>query len=372
MLRRFARVGLLFCVILAGSACFATNYWVSVGSGGYYQKIPVPSSSSVYLIEMDQFGNVLRGPTEVVSGEQFGKYPSRVTAIANKDQSTLFLWVLSGYGEDALTAQGFPGFPIHRVLVNKNSMTGSAVQTIMFPKDAQYLQASQAGPLFLAAQKPYESAKGFFLTANGMYNGASVRLNPRVDEGAHQASVSADGRVCVAVDDDGDDRIYYQRLATYSSSPPVRPIGAPVVVASRPGTLEALDVTGPLAGGKRFVVYVEDEPFDQEHRGPSDRQEEPDDITYLQVVTEAGQKLGKPIVVNIPSNRTTDPQSLAIDPDGTFVLLTLNGDDYGCPYKDLVVYQALDATGHPTGPLKQITSCDTMSGEALGIDILKQ
>jgi hypothetical protein len=124
--------------------------------------------------------------------------------------------------------------------------------------------------------------------------------------------------------------------------------------------IEATDVTDSLKDGVRFVVYVVDS-------GTS-----PDDKLFLQKIDAAGKKKGSKKAINTPPNREEDNQVVAIDPLGRFVLFTMQGDNYGCYAKDVLMYQGLSETGKKSGPLKLLVGCNYSSDDIMNLDILKE
>jgi hypothetical protein len=120
-------------------------------------------------------------------------------------------------------------------------------------QDNGSLQASQSGGRFLATAQPLQVLKALGLTSKGLNNARSWRLSPRTD-GAHSTGgVSADGLMALSNVDLPVDQLYAQPL----SSPTNIPVGDPSVVASE--NVISVDVTNPLSGGVRYVVYLANE-----------------------------------------------------------------------------------------------------------------
>jgi ABC-type transport system substrate-binding protein len=185
-----------------------------------------------------------------------------------------------------------------------------------------------------------------------------VDLSPTLSSESDEASISSDGRVVITNrgNDDpnsaGSDKLFLQLLDEKGL-----PKGEPTLLAAFKD-IEAVDVTNTLDQGKRFVVYT------------VDTGTQPDDKLFLQVVSEAGKKIGGKVTINVPPNRDEDAQTVAIDPLGRFVLLTMDGQNYGCSGDDILMYQGLTSNGRKQGAPKPLVGCDFVSNDIKNLDVL--
>jgi hypothetical protein len=249
-----------------------------------------------------------------------------------------------------------------RVIIDKNTLNANVKTTTSISSyEDDFLQATQnSSKNILLAEVPLGTLKSFPLQVNGLPSLAGKAITPSLSSESEEASISADGLVLVSnrgTDDansSGSDQVFVQVLDANGASK-----GAPTLLAGFKD-IEAVDVTNALEQGKRYVIYVVD-------AGTT-----PDDKVFLQVVNELGKKIGGPKTINVPPNRDEDNQTVAIDPLGRFVLLTMDGRDYGCAGDDILMYQALNNTGAKQGNPKVVIGCNFTSNDIKNLDLVKE
>lgn len=118
------------------------------------------------------------------------------------------------------------------------------------------------------------------------------------------------------------------------------------VISVEGKSINPMDISNPLPGGKRYLLYT--------------NEGTPGEAPLLLQVLDAKTlgRIGDPIrIVQMGSTY----QGVVIDPSGRFLLY------HKAMLDDSLVYQALDATGHPSGQPKVISEGNFQ----LGLDILK-
>jgi hypothetical protein len=323
----------------AGQAQSGELYWVTF-SGDC-------SCDQIWVMQIDALGNITKTPKAVLSIAQFGDGAS---ALGKNGTSKLNLW---HWKSSTL---------LMRVIIDKNTLNANVKTTTSISSyEDDFLQATQnSSKNILLAEVPLGTLKSFPLQVNGLPSLAGKAITPSLSSESEEASISADGLVLVSnrgTDDansSGSDQVFVQVLDANGASK-----GAPTLLAGFKD-IEAVDVTNALEQGKRYVIYVVD-------AGTT-----PDDKVFLQVVNELGKKVGGPKTINVPPNRDEDNQTVAIDPLGRFVLLTMDGRDYGCAGDDILMYQALNNTGAKQGNPKVVIGCNFTSNDIKNLDLLKE
>jgi len=206
------------------------------------------------------------------------------------------------------------------------------------------------------------------------------RLSPRTD-GHHKAGgISADGLMAIssaensnyddadirtfAKDNDFADKIYSQQISATGA-----PVGTPNVIGDLGGNktpsgasqVSGIDVTNPLASGRRFVVFATrslDTPDSSNG----------DDLVLQAIDANTGVKIGNAIkLLTNDEMILTMMQGIAVDPDGRFVLFTRRpvlstapgtSDPSGDVARDSLFFQKLNADGTASGNPKELFDAD--------------
>src|SRR5262245_44291443 len=256
------------------------------------------SCDGIFVMQIDALGNVTRSPKAVLTIAQWG---AGASALGKNGPTKLNLWHWKS-----------STFLI-RAVIDKASLntTGNAL-TFSYSAENEFVQVSQKGSKdVLLAEAPSGSLRTFPLLSNGIPSNAPKDVVPALKSESDEASISADGLAVVTnrgVDDPNtptSDQLFFQLLDENGAAK-----GAPTLIAGFKD-IEAVDVTNALDQGKRYVVYT------------VDTGTVPDDKLYLQVVNEAGKKVGGHKTINVPPNRDEDAQTVAIDPFGKFVVFTM-------------------------------------------------
>lgn len=314
----------LFCLLIlfAGSMVQASDlYWISFLHHGV---------DDVFLMQIDQFGNVTVAPKDIMD------FHSHSTAMASIAGNKLLVWANDG--------------DIDRVTVDKATLAFSSLKRVAHSNDSNALQVTQGvGGFFLAYEANGDVLKGFFLNSKGNFSGTSFRLSPRTDGNMANGGVSADGLMAFAKAPGPNDKLYIQPLSNG------HPVGDPVIVAN--GEIDSADISNPLSGGIRFVVYQND--------GSRQIMLQPIDS-----VTAAKKGTVKVLAAADPDH---SDQMIAIDPLGRFLIFS--DDAQGCNVSSMY-YQALDVMGNASGSRKELVGCafQNQIGDIHGIrafDILK-
>ena len=326
--------------MLSGSAGIVQSsdfYWVTF-SGDC-------SCDSIFLMQIDANGNVLKSPKAVLDVETYG---AGASGLVKMGQSKLVLlhWKSSSY--------------MVRAIIDKSTLKASGVKTTnLYSFENEFLHITQkpSGNFLIAENYPTGTLSSHQISKKGIPKSASIDLAPNAPFDSDEASVASDGLYVVTnrySSTGSSEKLYIQQLNEKGV-----PTGSPKFLAKFKD-IESVDVTNSLADGGRFVVYTVD-------AGTT-----PDDRIYLQRINAAGKKVGSKKIVNTPPDRSEDSQTVAIDPLGRFVLFTMGGDNYGCAGSDILVYQALDPTGSANGPLKVLAGCQLVTDDIMNVDIVKE
>jgi hypothetical protein len=406
--------------IFSAAVLHADSYWVTFnGTGGTFK----------YLMQIDQNGNITKAPKAILSydmpafvtndgcsGEPCNPFASDTgqedqiqgplagpcsIALADKGTTQILMWLV--------TAQG----SVFKYVIDKATMTPTTVMPTAVarrgfePLDRNFrsLQATQHttnrflvmsvgdigadnASMYIASAN-YDplsdnlrgSTTAFGYNTNGTLDGTSKTITPRTRHNDKYVGVSADGLMAITnveigqvdenefvgnpsfapgLDTDREDRIYVQPLNPNRSTK-----GDPIPVGVTGPQVGPVDVSNPLAGGKRFVVFAT--------RSLDDPDTSNGDNLVIQAINElTGEKISAPrVLLNDNEMIMTFFQGLAIDPNGRFVLFTRRplkstppGTDdtlqgtLANPNRDSLFFQALDSNGNAVGSPKLLFSSE--------------
>ena len=321
----------------AGAVQSTDYYWVTF-SGDC-------SCDSVFIMQIDGDGNVLKAPKAVLDVERYGAGASGLVKLGSS-KLVLLHWKDSSF--------------LARAIINKSTLNASSIKTTsLYSVENEFLHVTQnASKNYLIAEDPRKGGKlsTFEISSKGIPKTTSTETAPQAPMESDEASISSDGEVVITnrySPSGGKEKLYVQFVKDG------QPVGSPKFLTSFTD-IESVDVTNELTDGNRFVVYTVD-------AGTS-----PDDRIFLQKMNSTGKKIGQKKIVNTPPDRHEDSQTVSIDPLGGFVLFTMGGDDYGCAGNDILVYQKLSSDGSPSGPVKVLGSCELVTDDIMNIDILKE
>lgn len=353
--------GALCCAIL-----LVTSYVQGTGITPPLYWITYNTAQGRALLKIDSDGNVIRPPTIVVPFSQ-SRLLYSAGAIANGPGGTIHLWFL---GDGGATERHFRLFQaqidkktLHRLSLRKTDVSAS---TQFFLHTSQRKQDN-----FLAIQQLHKHVPflmGLDIDPVGELLGSSYFLSNQdlgiesCQSGSNcSGGVSSDGKRAYLIN---RSTLYDSTLFTQRIGKEKTPVGSPQPIEElidNPGALSggiwAADMTNKLPGGVRYLVYLWSPQYVTSYQ--SNR-------LYLKIASNAGEKLGQRILL-YKYFLIQSGQSIAIDPHGKFVIFTItdltgqrfNGDN-------VLVYQALDSTGHRIGRAKVLTR-----NAYSGIDILQ-
>lgn len=397
-------LGLAFAMFFLAASAQADLYWVAFnGTGGVYK----------FVMGIDENGNIVKAPKAVLFWDQialgnadpngepqnpFGEDSiygpnggPTALALMDKDASQFYLYMVNGQGS------------IMRMIINKSTLTPSnAVPTILFkgpPDGAEFflndfrtLQATQHtskdwlgsifGPYDVQPGNNPDSVKGrcyaFDLDAKGKLTGTSNRITPRTADRDQECSISPDGLIAVTNvekhpegvvaccttfiynDNNNEEHIYAQVLNGNHL-----PVDDPEIVGVSGPQTSSVDVSNLLSGNRRFVVY--------NTRSLDTPDTSNGDDLVLQVIDgTTAQKIAAPKTLQSDQEMTMGQwQTIAVDPDGRFVLFTkrpLKSTPPGTDdtlqgtltqgNRDSLYYLKLDANGNASGSPKLLYSAD--------------
>ncbi len=303
------------------------------------------SCDSIFIMQIDGSGNILKAPKAVLDVETFGAGASALVKLGSS-KLVLLHWKSSSY--------------LARAIIDKSTLKASGVTTTgLYSFENEFLHATQksSNNFLIAENYPNGTLSSYGISSKGIPKSTGSSLAPGAPNDSDEASISSDGLSLITnrYSDTGSiEQLFVQALDEKGS-----PVGSPKLLAKFKD-IESVDVTNPLANGDRFVVYTVD-------AGTT-----PDDRIFLQTINATGKKIGSKKIVNTPPDRSEDSQTVAIDPLGRFVLFTMGGDQFGCAGNDILVYQALSANGAASGPLKVLGSCDLVTDDIMNLDILME
>jgi hypothetical protein len=303
------------------------------------------SCDYIFVMQIDSDGNVIQPPKAVLD---IARYGTGATALGKLGSGKLILW----HWDDSSF--------LLRAQIKKNNLKPSKLKTTdLYSFENEFLQVSQnkSANFILAEDSADSSLNQYPVNKRGIPTGQKGAVSPQAPLESDEASLSADGLAVVTNRSSAAssrEKLYLQLLDETGSAK-----GSPKFLAKYKD-IEASDVSSLLDDDKRFVVFTVDE-------GTT-----PDDRVYLQVVNSSGKKSGKKILINTPPDRDEDSQTIAIDPEGRFVLFTMDGVNYGCTDQDILAYQALTPDGKPNGSLKVLADCNLVTDDIMNLDVLKE
>ena len=346
--KRFFVIFTLNLCLIVSSICIAQSagperYWIS-----FTQAVPDnPGAPGPVgpknLMLIDSIGNVLI-PSQKVVPQSVVRTNFHAPTALRRSGGRLTMWTVNR------------NETIIRVKIDKKSLKVISVQNIgIVVGNSMRLQVSQRDiDNFLVTDLASQlgvTPTGFHLNDKGAFTGEMTSLFRSefdcFDGFDCGPSVSSDGKMAILGYKENKIATLLLQPLTSSGSPKR---GSVVVLSGGKGLRAAsLDITNPMSGS-RFLVYVEAK-FGAHQ------------TLYLQVVSaNTGTLIGSRI--QIANGLATAGQSVAIDPLGRFVLYTVSNFPL---IGTQLMFQALDATGHPSGNPKQIASkVDS------GVDILKE
>jgi hypothetical protein len=337
--RFFIKVMMLFAFGSFASFCLALDtYWISYTGFNDVDRPdpnqPASPGGPKYMMKIDVLGNVLIPPTKIDTKSTGYRSPSfGGTALSRVRQGTRLAMWFPHYHE---LANG--NHVVWKAIIDKSTLRiASLEKTEVRAGNITVISAKQRAKRNFVTVEYYTGPPDFrhLMLAYSARNPANSWLLQECLFGLCTFGVSADGKVFYySQRNSGQTRIdlIFQRLDRRG-----RPTGNPEVVASGSDPF-VIDVTSVI-GNKRYFVYGNN-----------------NSSVLLQVIdAKTGKKVGDKIRI---ANNTTI-QAGAIDPLGRFVIYYSAKGDINPIY-----YQALDATGHPSGSRKQIAT-----GFGGGLDI---
>ena len=333
-----------FFIFQTGFGAEIATYWISFK--GF--------TDSIDVMKIDQFGTVLRQPVVVLKRSDFGKHQVGTPALSQGTPGRLLLWI-GTFGETSLN----PGNIYRTRLAKEDLKVLSLHNTSIKDTNAYSLQLTGRDlENFIVVEREANSfnlVTGYAIERNGALIGNHFRMSSQTagEVGCSECAsgVSADARYAWIIDEPISSKmnLYVQRLGIHG-----RAIKAANLVTTVHGSeIKGADITSLLSSGIRFLVYV------ITRNSP----EESDKIFLQRIDDDTGTNLGEPIL--IASESQIKPfQSIAIDPHGKFLIYAV--ESLAAVPRGLK-FQALDATGSPSGTSKFITHKANLE-----IDILEE
>jgi hypothetical protein len=338
----FLRILLTAIVLLAfetGSVLGGSHpsyFWVSYRANPDQVDYP-----ALYVLQIDQFGDVTRQPKQVVGGSKIRLGGG--TSIAKKGGDQLNVWTIRGDQR------------IIRATVDKRTLSLLALKETPLSTSNLYIQVTQRKRNNFMTVAESRDGRKEVVTAHeisdtGRFTGKRwVIGTPFINDIRtcfDCGGVSSDGGVASLV-------TLTPSLARRQIT--VQPLGSrgmangdPIIIFSinpRNRFLSGLDVSRKLDTGERLVAYI----------APGNKTTK----LFLRLIDpKTGELKGDPIEI---ARGAVGP---AIDPAGHFILFNT---EKLSPGTVSLVYQALDRTGHPSGQPKIV-----IRTAATGLDILKE
>ena len=340
---RVLRVFCLITVFSFGPFAFATDqYWISF-SGLALEHYP---GYPKYLMKIDALGNVVVPPRMVLGRILAGGGPLGTGSAISSNGGLLNLWV-------AGLPQGAYVQSLYSVVIRKDTLkvVSRHKTPVSVVNTDHFGVTNNPSNNFLAVQvlePPFQNVVvrnvGYALSESGAVLPGVSWFFSSPPTSFSSMNVSSAGKVLLFENPIQGHRARWVMLQPLGANG--RPVGSPVTIA-KGQYIDALDISNTLPGNRRFVLY---RVLFGVHGGAFHH------ALFLQVVdAKTLQNIGGRITV---AYNVGDPyQQAAIDPVGQFVL-----------YGELLRFQALDATGHPSGLPKSILPDQPAAG---GIDILK-
>ena len=362
-------VSVLFLSLLMLSFAQASNTYIVTFSEVDFGMTAADYTNFSFAMTIDDLGNVISGPKQL---HNINWTPGpEITAIAQHNSSTINLWIQFGEGN---VRHGF---------ITSSTLAASALTKLplSFNDNTTNLQTTLTGK-FLATVKSNFTAQAFGVTSEGAFTGKSWGLSPRTRRGNPFVGLSSDGLLAIgSAVASNSVQLYAQSLNPVTNLPS----GTPKLIANKVSAISP-DVTNVLSGNQRFVIYRDQQVgltmvtthglwqtpswALNSQRSAAPTLIPPEGRILLEQIdatTNAPLSPAKTLLADGFANMNVY-DTLAIDPTGHFYVYGLfNGT--GC---DDLFFQALDATGSPSGSAKKLLTCNDFDGGFYGLDILKQ
>lgn len=323
----------------AASTSVSTRYWIALTRcEGNNQPC------QICLMQIDAQGNITIPVRPVVPVDQIGRNYGAI-GLAKDSTNRIVLWIGKGpktYGSGLL----------RRAVIDSRSLQLLTIRkTGIRTANQDWLSVSQKHSSANFVAVPFRlNSDEFVLSAFGlsgqMLTGRNWLLSERrICEGINcniagnfGGAVSSDGRLAILV---SGRELLSQRLDSRGE-----PFGNPKLVYAAPELGHNLilycgaDATAPLPSARRLIAYA------YELVGNDQRPAK----VYLQELTLEGDRVGDRILLmDGPFLDSLAGPNLAIDPSGHFVVAAGGLSRLG---NSPLVFQSLDATGHPSGKAK--------------------
>lgn len=311
----------LFLLLVCASFAYATDtFTISFGS-----------SDAAYMMQIDEFGNVLTPPVAVQSVVP-GSSCNVKTAMADAG-NFIYLYTKDQPGNVTFTKIGKASLsPVSSKMLNlpvETNLGGSI--------------SSTEEPWFIAPIRVPETLKAVEIDSKGKPDGISWRLSPRTEKSLFNAGVAADGGAVWAIASDETDHTTVLVQGLKSNGRPDSRIEGYKTISE----IQSGDLTNILPGNRRFLLFRKYEGDFNEFNTTSQFYLQPIDATTL------AKKGSLKIIDNFPFNCFTG--GIAVEAQGRFVVFTRH--DFSTCDQDLIMYQALDANGNAAGPRIPLTTC---------------
>jgi hypothetical protein len=339
-------------------------YWIGFQKAG-------PPNGETYLMKIDSYGNTIQQKKRVIPSERVGGQGAAM-ALGFNNAGNIIIWTAVS------TRSDFRKGKIYKAIISRNELTLLFFHiTTQETSDAFRLQSTQKQNnnrvSYRKITKDGESLIGSDVNANGFFNKSQNALSADLSECEEfdpkwcPGTISSDGSAA-AYTKPGKSHVltdlWYQRLneqGKKSGKPRlIATLSNPYPFGFNSGTIASLDISNILAGNKRFVVYA------WAPRRPNDVIGDKLFVEWIEAST--GNPIGEPIRINASDFLTLGAaQNVAVDPFGKFVVFSVQQRSiFGPPpINNALVFQALDALGHPSGASKILS--ENVSSE---IDLL--
>lgn len=369
-MRRPSIVGAIASISICLMFVFSSNFvhsatrsrtiWVS------YQIQPFDESThqllriSNWIVALDEFGNVLKSPRLVLRQQDIKtEYDSATALRSNKDELVLF--VVGG---------GSPS-RIYRATIDKKTLAMLNLVQTQAVSGNKYLQSTaRKENNFLSygtftghsTQRMFRVLGRAINEQNQLHNETWFITGTLGGDrcffvGGCSFSVSDDGRAAAYVQPIGtsDSVLFLQPLDESGRALSERSRIAFLRASAEYGLLKSVDISN-IINDHRLVAYIE---------SPEKPDKKTPDTLYVQKVNLSARPIGDRILVR-QCLFLEGSQSVAIDPLGRFILYVVHFS--AKDFHQNLLFQALDASGHPSGSPKFIARDTVLSGVNIAVD----
>lgn len=288
----------------------------------------------IYLIQINSFGDVQMQPVEILQPMRF---VFGDIAFGLKSQREFNFWLLKSEHRHG------PNTFFNRAAVDVRTLSTQWIHQLDFqPFESTFLSITNRKQNNFMLARNFDALVGVGLNQAGGFSGRTWPVSPSPSEDLYRISgaVSDDGAILMLATNKG---LFYQPL-----NPEGVPIRKPVLVQKDTRYLSSVttDISNPLSNGTRAVADYR-ECVSYSCHGLSKLE--------LFTIDAKGSRVGETSTLISSDYNEDPPTDLWMEPQGRFLIyIRSTYQEHSTLQYNVIFFQALDATGHPSDKPKPI------------------